>query len=376
VNTAESGISVLFDGYWMVDGPPSGRNVLQSLVRNWADAFPGDDVTVALPSFADFSDAQLSKAFGERVRTTIVRAPIRNHGAWTTLALRNIVRQYDVVLTQNFAPLFVRGPATVAVFLHDALFVEHPNWFTRLERLYLGAIRPTLRFADVVLTSSKAESARISAVWPRVGRKTFPIGLGVPHGLTVAESKKPSMSRIGDRPFILSVGRLNVRKNIANMIAAYQSDEGIASGYDLVIVGASDGKYNAVLQSDRENAVIFTGHVSDEELSWLYSHAELFIFPSLDEGFGLPLLEARMFGTASVASDIPPFREIGGSAAYFDPTSISSIARAVRLGLSSDRTRSTIATTPADSEHDWGKVVRAARMRTTTFMRDGRGKTT
>jgi glycosyltransferase involved in cell wall biosynthesis len=65
--------------------------------------------------------------------------------------------------------------------------------------------------------------------------------------------------------------------------------------------------------------------VSYSELSWLYSHASLFVFPSLDEGFGLPLVEAYFFNCPTIASDIAPFREINTAMHYFNPNSPSDI---------------------------------------------------
>ncbi|HWH98053.1 MAG TPA: glycosyltransferase, partial [Pseudolysinimonas sp.] len=102
----------------------------------------------------------------------------------------------------------------------------------------------------------------------------------------------------------------------------------------LVVAGAPDGAQSdssALHEARREGRVRFVGAVSDSELRWLYTAARLFVFPSLDEGFGIPLVEAMSVGTPVVVSDIPIFREIGGAAGvYADPRDPRAFAAAVR----------------------------------------------
>lgn len=328
--------NVLFDAYWAVDGPPSGRNVLQSLVKSWVAHFPEDRVTVCVPRYSGTSIQLARDFFGPGVSIVTAAAPIRNHGIWVNFSFIRLAHRYDVMISQNFVPLLAwRRGVTRAVFLHDGIFIDHPEWFTRLERLYLGAIAPGLRRASVILTSSKAESSRISRIWPRVATKTLAIGMGVPESLARADPVEPAGRGTGSRPFILTVGRLNVRKNLAALIAAYQASTSVRAHFDLVIVGAADGMAESMPAS---TGVKFAGHVSDGELRWLYENSRLFVFPSLDEGFGLPLLEAELFGTPAIASDIPPFREIGTAVAYFDPHSVGDITRCLESNL--DATKS------------------------------------
>lgn len=105
--------------------------------------------------------------------------------------------------------------------------------------------------------------------------------------------------------YILSVGSLNKRKNIQMLIDAYNS---IDSDKKLVIVGKNE---NADLVKENKN-IIFTGYIEDEELKVLYKNAMLFVFPSIYEGFGIPLIDAQAFEIPVLCSDIQVFREIGG----------------------------------------------------------------
>ncbi|WP_173922496.1 glycosyltransferase family 1 protein [Agromyces sp. Marseille-P2726] len=334
-------LSVLFDGYWLLDGPPSGRNVVGSLIAAWSAQYPDDRLTVALPSSPP---ASLESHHGFDAGIGFVEIPprVRNHGLWVTGRIGRIAAPYDVVITQNFTPWRGTFASTKRVtFVHDALFVDHPNWFTLPELAYFSGIGVGTRNADLVLTSSRSEQRRIQHAWPRLRERVEAVGLGVPTALALAVSRRPTALPEAERPYILAVGRLNYRKNLRALIAAYSSSPRLSSSYDLVIVGAADGKDPGLDGVEVPGSVRFLGHVTDGELAWLYRHCELFAFPSLGEGFGLPLLEAAYFSARTIASDIGVFREIGVAESYFDPHSIESIGaaleRALATGASSPR---------------------------------------
>jgi len=122
---------------------------------------------------------------------------------------------------------------------------------------------------------------------------------------------------------LLSVGRLNVRKNIDTLILAFNHSS-LSSKFDLYIVGQVDGK--PLNFSRLGDCVKFLGNIESCDLKWLYQNADFFIFPSLDEGFGLPLIEAAFFNCRTIASDIPSFREIGHVEAFFNPNSVEDVS--------------------------------------------------
>lgn len=257
--------------------------------------------------------------------------------------------RFDAVLTQNFAPISRQN--LNVVLLHDVLFVDHPEWFSAKERVYLSGIRPSLRRADVVLTTSRSETDRISALWPELASKVAPVGLAVPCGFGQTEGRKPSVDpEVLERPYVLSVGRLNIRKNHRRLVEAYK-DSDLRKSHNLLLVGAPDGRAGDLAEVD---GVHVLSGVSDAELRWLYEHAALYIFPSLGEGFGLPLYEAAWFGLPIVASDLPVFRETGLVSEFFDPTDIGDIRGAIDRGLDARPVR-----LPEDST--WEHVVRRAR---------------
>ena len=133
-----------------------------------------------------------------------------------------------------------------------------------------------------------------------------------------------------NRPYVLFVGTREPRKNLLRLIEAW---EPMASNIDLLIVGAKgwdetgDKRY-------RQSGLRFLGKVTDQELNVLYGEAELFAFPSLDEGFGLPILEAFYHGTPVVTSNVTALIEVAGNAAELvDPESVEAIRGGIELIL-------------------------------------------
>ena len=343
---------LLFDGFWWRSGPPSGRLVLQSIVRTWLERWPADEILVAVPA-ADV-DA-VAAELGPRVQVLPLR--LRPHAVAAALELPVLARRHraDLVLAHNYAPVFGRR----AVFLHDVLFMTNPGWFTLAERAYFWPMAPLAARADVVLTSSRSEAARIADNVPRV--RAVPVGLGVAELIMSSPGARPDAVSEGER-FVLSVGRLNVRKNLARTIEAAELSSSITPQRPLLVVGAAQGKADetppAVDRAVADGTVRFLGHVSDDELAWLYRTADLFVFLSLDEGFGLPPIEARACGTPVLASDIPVLREtMGEDATYVDPTDVAAIARALDDQLSAPPA---VGTPPA-ATYLWSTTVDAIR---------------
>ncbi len=140
------------------------------------------------------------------------------------------------------------------------------------------------------------------------------------------------------KPFLLYVGNAYPHKNLDNLILAMND---INKRYFLVLAGKEDDFYYKVKEKtinlNLEERVFFTGFVSDEELVWLYKNASLYVFPSFNEGFGLPLLEAAFFGLPVACSKSSSLTEVMQEAAiYFDPKSPEDIAKKINNGLNNN----------------------------------------
>lgn len=343
---------VLFDAFWWESGPPSGRLVVRETIRAWSEAFPDDELHLATAQ----TDAPAVSAAAPYARVHTLRAPLHSLAAVT--GLPSIARRIgaDITIAQNFTPLATRS----AVFLHDVLYRTNPEWFSRSERAYLAPILPLASRAAHILTSSHSEAERIRGVG-RLLPEVTPVGLAVARSLLEVAPLRPA-AEIPATGFILCVGRLNVRKNLQTALEAAASCGMVTAERPIVIVGEADGRQSqnqgALQCLEQKHAARFLGHVSDAELRWLYEHASALAFLSLDEGFGLPPLEAQQFGCPVIASDISVFREtLGTSATLLSPHDVDGVAQAFDDALRVARG----AAGAAPSRYQWDEVSRRMR---------------
>jgi glycosyltransferase involved in cell wall biosynthesis len=136
------------------------------------------------------------------------------------------------------------------------------------------------------------------------------------------------------RPYILYVGSIEARKNLDCLLEAYARFRMQAPEYKLVVVGARKWKTSAIFATMQRLQLMphvhFTGFVEDEDLPALYSGASMFVFPSLYEGFGFPVLEAMACGTPVITSCVSSLPEVAGDAALLiDPRNAEEITRSM-----------------------------------------------
>lgn len=317
---------VLFDGYWWRSGPVSNRQVMREFVLAWEREFPEDSLTVAVRR-------RDLEAVRDDIpsRIALVGTRLWPHGVSMIVELGRVARlvHADVALVHNFTPPFGR----TATFIHDVMFLTNPEWFTVKERAYFALMPLTLPRARWVFTSSEAEAHRISHVAP-MHPQVAAVGLGVGRELVTATPRRPA-ALDGIDEILLSVGRLNARKNLAFSIEAAVASGRATAATPLIVVGEPEGRRAtfppAVASAVASGAVRFLGFVDTDELAWLYGHARVFLFLSLGEGFGMPALEAAHFGAPVVASDSLVFREIlGDHAHYADPADLPAAVAAIR----------------------------------------------
>ncbi|MGY2897559.1 glycosyltransferase involved in cell wall biosynthesis [Curtobacterium sp. PvP017] len=346
---------VLLDGYWWMSGPPSGRMVLREIVGAWRRSFPADELHLVVPA------ADVSHARAESPDLVFTGTSLRVHPLMNSLALRRAERRFgpfDATLAQNFAA----GTRNSGVFVHDVLFQSNPEWFTRAERIYLSLIPRFARRADIVFTSSRSEAERIRAWNPQLHRVEA-TGLGVPTAIAREHASTDADPELHPGRFLLTVGRLNVRKNVGTVIEAVVQSGRVSSDLPLVVVGSPDGRAEGLPAAARtaveDGSVRFTGAVDDARLAWLYCECRLMLFMSLDEGYGLPPIEALASGAPVIASDLPVFHEVLGDAVtYVDPRNTVGVADAVAAEIDRPWRREVH---QAPGNRPWADVVSAIR---------------
>lgn len=351
------GMRVLLDAHWWVSGPPSGRGILRSLVVSWVTRYPGDSLVLRVPRRDRSQVSADLTALG-------VAADVVTVGRWAVVpaltALTSSPRRYGAagVVTQNFTTLCSRNRVAVTM-IYDAIFQRHPEWFTARERLYFSLIGWSARRADAVVANTDSERREMEIAWPWLDGRIVVAPIGIPVGLRTATATRPRQVPQDAGPFVLAVGRLNERKNLGRLIDGFLASARSRDSV-LYIVGAADGLITDFLTGrEADGRVQMLGAVSDGELRWMYENADLFIFASLAEGFGMPLVEAAEFGAPSVASDIPPFREIGLARDYFDPTD----ALSIRDSIDSAPMRGIADPQHTTARHDWTAMVDIIRSR-------------
>jgi glycosyltransferase involved in cell wall biosynthesis len=261
--------------------------------------------------------------------------------AWHLLCARAANRVCDVFLSSNsyITPLFLRVPTVTIVY--DLVTFERsmrPNRRSLvIERLTLG---PTVRRSASLLAISQATAQALRARFPAAGKRTVVATLGVTPPL---QPDAAGLARLPAPGFVLAVGTLEPRKNLPRLIAAYSSlDEELQQRHPLVVVGAAGWETSETLRalhSLGERCTVL-GYVSDEALGELYRRCAVFCYPSLGEGFGLPVLEAMATGAAVVTSQISSLPEVGGDAVeYVDPSNVRSIAAGLERTLSDEARR-------------------------------------
>jgi glycosyltransferase involved in cell wall biosynthesis len=187
------------------------------------------------------------------------------------------------------------------------------------EQRYFAHIQRAMPFADRLVAISHATYNDIAEFFPAWADKTVVIPNGV-HPDFFAEMSLDQISQVARRyglrrhPRVLYVGGYDERKNIKTLIGAMKNVFQSRQDGELVLVGAKDNLLvrRQVVESGIEARVVVTPFVSRADLVALYNSADVFVYPSLFEGFGMPPAQALAVGLPIVASDIPPIREVVG----------------------------------------------------------------
>jgi glycosyltransferase involved in cell wall biosynthesis len=257
---------------------------------------------------------------------------------WHLLAARAANRRCGVFLSSNsyLTAWFLRIPSVPIV--HDMIPFDpamHPNRRSAvIERLTLPL---AVRRAAALLCTTQATRSELIERFP-AARSTAQV---VPLGASPIGDGRLSAEELAELPapgFVLAVGTLEPRKNLPRLVAAYaRLDPALQAAHPLVVVGALGWEAGETLRALRSlgDRCKMLGYVPDAALAELYTRCSLFCYPSLGEGFGLPVLEAMTQGAAVLTSNLSSLPEIGGEAVeYVDPRSVSDIADGMRRLLS------------------------------------------
>ena len=240
---------------------------------------------------------------------------------------------------------FVMAPVSAGkrlLTVHDLAFMRYPQAAMPSLHHYLNVVVPrSIDRADHLIADSRNTAMDLESTWPHLEGRISVVQGAVDHGVfrRVSDPDVTDAVRrkyaIGDSPYVFALSTLEPRKNYPRLIRAFHAarrESGLP--HRLVIGGKKGWLYDEIFATVRElgmdREVHFPGFVDDADLPALYSGAEFFAYPSLYEGFGLPVLEALACGTPVLTSDNSCLPEAGGEGAlYIDAESVESIAEGI-----------------------------------------------
>ena len=338
---------------------PAGRGrYVRELIRGLAgiDA----DHEYALYARERWKDADLDARFAWR----LIGAPGLS---WPLLAGRHMSRSADVALACTSyaisAPWRIPGAAIVWDFAAFDRSLRAPRG-SLLERLTLPI---ALRRCDALVAISEATARELHERFPGARAEVtvaYPAADERFRPEPGADDEEVLAGYGLQRPFVLVTGTVEPRKNLPRLVEAFAGlPEDARRGWTLVLAGAPGWETDrtfAAAAAHRE-LVRTLGYVPDRDLPCLYRQADLFCYPSLYEGFGIPVLEAMQSGTAVLTSSVSSMPEVGDEAVcYADPRDVGDIGRALQALLADPELRRRCAAAGLVQAHrfDWSQTAR------------------
>ncbi|TAK94962.1 glycosyltransferase family 1 protein, partial [Patescibacteria group bacterium] len=234
----------------------------------------------------------------------------------------------DVYHTQYITPLFVSRKIKVITHIHDVSFAVYPQYIKKSDLFFLRMLIPlSLRRADKIIAVSdftRTEIIRHYGIAPEKVVRTYNALDGAFQRVTNADLLETVRQKYAlPEQFILYLGTMQPRKNLPALVRGFAKLTRRLPNIKLVLAGKRHGhNYDqqidqALIESGVESTVCFPGYIEETDKAAILSLATAFAFPSVYEGFGVPVLEAFATEIPVTVSDLPVFHEVAGQAALF-----------------------------------------------------------
>lgn len=336
----------------MLPGPtPSGVGLsIRELLASLVTGNPDDQFVV-------YASANTSQCLPKLENVKCVHSALAGRGRpfrifWQQVILPLIVHSENIDLYH--ATGYVVSPhlaVPTIVTVYDTIALERPELTTWRNALHFRwFMKRGIQSADCVLVPSDYVKKRLVAVTGISPQKIRKIPLGISSHFTPICRKKALLQLrhsigIDCEEFVLFVGNIERKKNLPTLVRAFAEWKRRSKrGTKLILVGKPSNASQEVAQTIErmglKGETILTGYVDDEQLAALYNAATILVYPSLEEGFGLPPLEAMACGTSVIASDLPPLRETTEHVAVLvDPCDVGAWSEALEEVMSSKELR-------------------------------------
>ena len=340
---------------------PAGRGrVMRELLPALA-ALDGDD------RFVLYARKPMQAELGERFEWRLMRLP---DPLWHLEAARLASRDCDAFLSSNsyLTCWFTRCPS--APIVYDLVpFLEGTSPQRRSAIIERATIDIGVRRAGALICISEATRADLVDRVPSSERRAVVVPLAADDRFAdpAARDRAPEVAiKHGiERPYVLAAGTLEPRKNLLRLLEAWAVlPEVLRESYELVLVGPVGWEADPIIDAARAARIRLPGYIPDADLAALYAGCELFCYPSLYEGFGLPVLEALRAGAPVLTSNLSSLPEVTGDAALLvDPLSVEAIGDGIQriLGDAGLRERLRVAGPKRAELFSWERTARGTR---------------
>lgn len=309
--------------------------------------------------FRKSNDPEISFIFFDTTIPSISRSNkwgiILNHVVYqwwkqVVLPLKAWRNDCDIVFCSDYFVPYIRPGFKTVEYFYDAFFFEYPEHYNRLwlQLFHKVAIPAARKCSNIITITQYAREVihqksglpldKITAIYP--SRKTLPENTG-------ADSIPEHLSFLQNQKYLLHVGVFEKRKNIPTLLKAFRKV--IDNGHPdwlLVLVGEGNNKKDSddtedirktISSLNLEKQVVCTGYLSDADVAYVYKQASLYVFPSFNEGFGIPILEAFSFNLPVLVANNTCLPEVGGDAVIsFDPYSFNDLSEKIRMVLENE----------------------------------------
>jgi glycosyltransferase involved in cell wall biosynthesis len=255
--------------------------------------------------------------------------------------------EFDIIHSPENAAFITSVTCKKVVTIHDLILYLFPHYAGLLHRVRCRMLLPwTVKTADGIIAVSQSTKRdlvtrvgvpeqKITVIYPGVGPEFSPCNPN-----TVKEIREKYHL---NHPFILYTGTLAPHKNVSTLVTSFRRLKDSGMPHSLVLTGIRGWRYHSVLETVRrlhlEKDVVFTGYIPYEDLPGMYSAADLYVYPSLYEGFGLPVVEAMACGCPVIASNVSSLPEVVGDAGVLITPTVDELATSMQEVLRDESLR-------------------------------------
>jgi glycosyltransferase involved in cell wall biosynthesis len=322
-------------------------NYSRDIIKSVLHSFPGNEYFLYTPSIKNpilFLNTESVKVCSpSNSKNKIVNS------FWRSFLLKNRLQKDKIDLyhgLSNELPLNIhKSKVKSIVTIHDLIFMRYPQWYNLIDRkIYERKFRYRSQVADRIITVSNQTKSDLINFFGTDEEKIKVIYQGCNESFTKrsgAEEKTLVTLKYNlPEEYLLYVGTIEERKNLLQIIKAIHQHK---IDITLVVIGRLTKYLDSIKEYIKKyqlKNIIFLQNVNMEELAAIYQNAALFIYPSIFEGFGIPILEALWSKVPVITSKGGCFEEVGGaSSIYIDPLNVDEIANAI-VNVLSDKTLS------------------------------------